>query len=82
MAPKTLVHPEIKSRDVTSLLVPFARDHASKFVLYGYTKRSVYQDIPEILPDVMVAIKQENRMIPFGICARISEKVSQKTDLY
>ena len=62
------------------LLDKFPIDDASKFLIYGYAKRSVYQDIPDILPDVMVAIEQEIRMIPFGICARISEKVSHKTE--
>ena len=64
------------------MLITFPRDDASKFLPYGYRKRSIYQDIPKILPDVMGAIKLEIRMILFGICARISEKVSHKTDLY
>ena len=82
MVPKTLVHHKSRSRDVAPLLDPFPRYDASKFLLYGHTKRSAYQNIPEILPDVMVDIKQEIRMIPFGICARISEKASHETDWY
>ena len=82
MAPKALVHPKSRSPDVAPLLGPFPRDEASKFLLFLYTERGVYQDIPKILPDVTVASKQEIRMIPFGICARISEKVSHKTNLH
>ena len=82
MAPKALVHPKSRSRDVEPLFNPFPRDDASKVLLYRHTKRSFYQDISEILPDVMAASKQEIRMIHFGTCARISEKVSHKTDLY
>ena len=44
-------------------------------------KSSVNQNIPEILPDLMIVIKQDIQMTLFGIYTRKLGKVSHKTDL-
>ena len=75
---KGTAQPKSRRQDVAPLADQFPRDDPSRVLLWGYTKSSAYHDVPEMLADMKVAIKQDIRMILFGICTRMKERWSRR----